>query len=135
MAVGGDIVEITYNHPTLGSGVLYPKAGEDNAYFTGGVLTSSDANMIDGSGNPIWQKNRTRAYFVAVVSNDMNSKNELEKMIQLSADPVPAQWTFTVINGAVYGGEGKPVGEMEGNINQATFPIRVEAGQFKKVAG
>ena len=52
-AVGGDITEITYNHPDLGSGGLYPKAGEDTSYFVGGVVTGSDANMIDGGGNTI----------------------------------------------------------------------------------
>lgn len=132
--MGGDIIEITYNHPTIGTGVLYPKAAEDNTFFIGGIQTASDANMIDGSGKPIWQKNRSRAYFVAVVSNDMNGDTpEFEKIQQLSADPVPAQWTFTVINGVTYGGEGKPVGDLEQNINQSTFSLRVEGGQFKKI--
>lgn len=135
MAVGGDIIEITYNHPSLGSGVLYPKAGEDNSYFPGGIITSSDETMIDGGGNPIWQKNRRRAYFVAVCANDQNQGQELEKMIELSASPVPADWTFAIINGTVYGGSGMPVDSFEGNINQATFSLRVEGGGFKKIVG
>lgn len=133
MASGGDIIEITFNHPTLGSGVLLPKAGEDNSYFPGGVLTASDANMIDGGGNPIWQQNRTRGYFVAVCANEQNTKQDLEKIIALSENPEPADWTFTVINGVVYGGKGKPVGEYEGNINQSTFSLRVEGGKFLKL--
>lgn len=135
MAVGGDILEITYNHPTLGSGVLYPKAGEDNTYFPGGIVTQSDENMIDGGGNPIWQKNRRRAYFVAVVANDQNNGQELEKMIALTASPVPADWTITNINGTVYGMSGMPVDTFEGNLNQATFSLRVEGPTMKKIAG
>lgn len=135
MASGGDIIEITYNHPTLGTGVFYPKAGEDNSYYPGGVLTSSDANMITGAGDPIWQQNRSRGYFVATVANEQNSKQDMEKVIELSGHPEPADWTFTVINGVVYGGKGKPVGDYEGNINQSTFSLRVEGGTFKKIAG
>ena len=135
MATGGDIIEITYNHPTLGSGVFLPKSGEDNSYFPGGVTTGSDANMITASGDPIWQLNRSRGYFVATVANEQNSKQDLEKIIELSASPVAADWTFTVINGVVYGGKGKPVDVPEGNINQSTFSLRVEGGQFKKIAG
>jgi hypothetical protein len=135
MAVGGDIIEITWNHPTLGSGVLYPKAGEDNAYNPGGVQTASDVDMIDGGANPIWSMGRKRGYFSALIANDQNQGQELEKMIALSGDPVPADWTFSIINGCVYGGKGKPVGDMEGNINKATFPLRVESGKFKKIVG
>jgi len=135
MAVGGDIIEITYNHPVLGTGVLNPKSGEDNSYFPGGIITSSDENMIDGSGQPIWQKNRRRGYFEAVCVNDQNDAEELQKMIELSAHPEPTEWTFSIANGTVYGGTGKPVDSFEGNINQATFTLRVEGGQFKKIVG
>lgn len=135
MASGGDIIEITYNHPTLGTGVFLPKAGEDNSYFPGGVTTGSDANMITASGDPIWQQNRSRGYFVATVANEQNTKQDLEKIIELSASPVPADWTFSVINGVTYGGKGKPVDVPEGNINQSTFSLRVEGGQFKKIVG
>jgi len=135
MAVGGDVIEVTYNHPTLGSGTLFPKAGEDNTYFPGGVTTASDENMIDGGGTPIWQKNRRRGFFNVLVANDQNTGQELEKMVALSAHPVPADWTFSIINGTVYGGSGKPVGDFEGNVNQSTFQLRVEGGQFKKIVG
>jgi hypothetical protein len=135
MASGGDIKEITWNHPVLGSGVIQTKADEENKYFTGGITTASDASMITGNGNPIWQKTRKRGYFEAVAVNDMNVGNELEKMIALSAHDVPASWTFEVNNGVVYGGSGKPVGDLEGNIGKATFTLRVEGGQFQKVSG
>lgn len=135
MASGGDIIEITYNHPTLGSGTIFPKANEDNSYFPGGITTTSDENMIDGGGNPIWQKNRRRGFFECVCTNDQNQGQELEKMIALSGDPVAADWTFSSVNGTVYGGSGKPVGDFEGNTNQSTFTLRVEGGKFKKIVG
>ncbi len=135
MAVGGDILEITYNHPTLGSGILRPKSAEDNTYDQGGIRTGDDANMIDGGGNPIWQKNRVMGFFEAVVANDQNTNEELEQMIALAADPVEAEWTFSLINGTVYGGTGVPVGDLQGNINQATFTLKVAGASFKKIVG
>lgn len=134
-AVGGDIIEITYNHPTLGTGTFFPKAGEDNSYFPGGVLTESADDAIDGGGNPIWRKTRKRAFFEIVVSNDNNTNMDLEKALVLSAHPVAADWTFSIINGVVYGGRGVPVPDFEGNVGQATFTLRIEGGVFKKIVG
>lgn len=135
MAVGGDIVEVTYNHPTIGSGTLFPKSGEDSTYDVGGVRTTDDANMVDGGGNPIWQKNRKMGFFECVCANDQNTRQDVENMALLAASPEPAEWTFSVINGTVYKGTGKPVGDIQGNINQATFTLKVAAPQFKKIVG
>ncbi len=135
MAVGGDILEISFNHPTIGSGLLKPKAGEDNTYDVGGIRTGDDANMIDGGGTPILQKNRVRGFFEVVVSNDQNEQEELDKMALLAADPVEAEWTFTIINGTVWGGKGTPVGDLQGNINQSTFTLKVAGKEFKKIVG
>ena len=135
MAVGGDIVEISYNHPTLGSGLLKPKSNEDNTHDLGGIRTNDDANMIDGGGEPIWQKNRIMGFFEAVISNDQNTNEELQQMIELAADPVAAEWTISIINGTVYGGTGKPVGDLQGNINQATFTLKVAVPTLKKIVG
>lgn len=135
MAVGGDIVEVTYNHPTLESGTFFPKAGEDSTYDLGGIKTTDDANMIDGGGNPIWQMTRAMGFFECVIANDQNTRKDLEKLAALSASREPAEWTFAVINGAVYRGVGKPVGDIQGNINAATMTLKVAGAQFKKISG
>lgn len=135
MAVGGDITEVTYNHPTLGSGILFPKAAEDNTYDVGGIRTADDANMVDGAGNAIWQKNRVMGFFEVVVANDQNTRQDAETMALLAADPVEADWTFTHINGTVYGGKGKPVGDIQPNTNAATFTLKVAGPSFKKIVG
>jgi hypothetical protein len=128
MATGGDIIEITYNHPTIGSGVIYPKAAEDNNFDLGGVRSADDANMVDGGGNMIDQMNRTRWSVETLCVNDMNSQNEAEKCNELAASAVLADWTFTHINGAVYVGKGKPVGDLINNVNQSTFTLKVSGG-------
>lgn len=134
MAVGGDIIEVTYNHPTLGSGILKPKAGEDSTYDVGGFRSSDDANMITGSGEMIDQINRVRWSFEVTCANDMNDRQDAEKMVALAGSPVLADWTFTNINGTVYGGKGKPVGDIQFNGNQATFTLKVAGeGKMKKI--
>lgn len=134
--VGGDIVEITYNHPVLGTGTFFPKAGEDNTYDIGGLRSGDDANMITGAGEMIDQMSRVRPFFECVVANDMNSRGDLDKVRQLAESPVPADWTFSVINGTVWGMQGKPVGDIQGNINQATFTLKVAgSNKAKKISG
>lgn len=135
MAVAGDIIEITYNHPTLGSGTFFPKAGEGNTYDPGGIRTGDDAGMIAGAGNPIWQKNRVRGFFEVVVENDQNVRNDAQVIADLMASPVPADWTFEVINGTIYGGSGMPVGDIQPDVNAGTVTLKVAGPSFVKIAG
>lgn len=134
MAVGGDIIEITYNHPTLGSGVIFPKSSEDSNYDLGGFRSADDTNMIDGGGNMIDQMNRVRWSFEVVVAWDMNLREDLEKVVELASSPEQSEWTFTNLNGTVYGAKGKPVGDYQGNGNQSTFTLKVSGGgKLKKI--
>lgn len=129
---GGDIVEITFNHPTLGSGTIFPKAAEDNTFDTGGLRSSDDDNMIDGGGNMIDQMHRKRWSLETTVAWDMNSRQDLEKLVALASSPVLASWTITHINGDIYGGIGKPIGDLKGNGNTATFPLKLAGGGILK---
>jgi len=128
MATGGDIIEITYNHPTLGSGVIFAKSNEDSTFDLGGFRSNDDANMIDGSGTFIDQINRKRWKFSVMVAWNMNDANELEKIAQLSESSLLGDWTFSSINGTVWTGKGKPVGDYEGNGNNPTFTLVVSGG-------
>ncbi len=128
MAVGGDIIEITFNHPTIGSGVIYPKSNEDSTFDPGGYRSNDDSNMIDGAGNMIDQMNRVRWSVETTVAWDMNTAKDLNKISELASSPVQADWTFTHINGSVFGGKGKPVGDVSGNGNNATFTLKVSGG-------
>jgi hypothetical protein len=135
-AVGGDILEITYNHPTVGTGIWFPKAAEDSTFDPGGIRTTDDANMVDGSGKAIYQKNRVRWSFEGTISWDANVANELEQLQSLAADPVEADYTITSINGTVWKGKGKPVGDIQGNGNAATIAVKLSGGgPMKKIAG
>jgi hypothetical protein len=136
MAVGGDILEVTYNHPTLGSGTLFAKAAEDGTFGLGGFQSADDDSMIDGGGNMIDQITRKRWSFEGTISWDMNLKTELEKLTAMQGSPVLADWTISHINGTVYGGKGKPVGDTKGNTNAATIPLKLQgSGQLKKIVG
>lgn len=131
---GGDITEVTFNHPTIGTGVIYPKSNEDSNYDLGGLRGNDDANMVDGAGNNIRQLNRVRWFFEIVVAWD-SSNETLEKLNQLAGDPVEADWTFTNVNGSVYGGKGAPVGDVQGNGNTSVITLKVAGGgKMKKIA-
>ena len=135
-AIGGDILEITWNHKTKGSGRLYPKAGEDNTFNVGGFTGSDDMQMVDGSGSSIRQLTGGRWKVGATVSWDMNEADELAEMQELSGDPQEAEWTVTLSNGTVWAGTGAPVGDLEGNVSQGTFAIVISGGgKLKKIAG
>jgi len=133
MAVHGDITEITFNHPTIGQGVFFPKAAEGNTYDVGGFRNSDDANNIAGDGSLIVTKNRVRGFFEVTIENDMNVREDLVTLAALAASPLPSDWTFTVVNGAVWVGSGIPVGDLMPDINSGTFTLKVASGGFKKI--
>lgn len=128
MFSGGDILEISYKHPTLGSGVLFPKSAEDFTLDPGGFRSNDDANLVTASGEMIDQINRVRWGMEGPIGWDMAVKDELSQMRKLAASPVLADWTFTHINGTIWGGKGKPVGDIQGNTNTAQMSIKVAGG-------
>lgn len=133
--IGGDIKEITCNHPVEGSVVLQVKAAEDNTYDLGGVRGVDDANMVTGNGTTIRTLNNRRWQVNVTVAWDMNNALDLQKVVRMCASPEEGDWTFASINGSIYGGKGSPVGDLSANVNQATFPLIIAGGgQLKKIA-
>lgn len=124
----GDILEISYKHPTLGSGTWYPKSNEDGTNDPGGYRSNDDANMVAGNGQMIDQINRVRWSFEGVVAWDMSVNDELDQARKLSGSPVLADWTITHINGTVWGGKGKPVGDIQGNTNTGQMSVKLSGG-------
>lgn len=136
MATGGDILEVTYNHPTLGTGTFFPKAGEDSTFDQGGFRSDDEANGVDGGGNMIDTMKRVRAFFQVTISNDQNTSRDAERVANLASSPVPADWTISVVNGTVWGMKGKPVGDIQPNVNAATLQLKVAGGGFMtKISG
>jgi hypothetical protein len=136
MARGGDIIEVTYNHPTLGSGILFPKSDEDSTYDLGGFRSSDEDSGTDGSGAMIDTMTRKRWSLECTLSWDMNQREDLEKLVELAGDPVLTEWTWENINGTVYKAVGKPVGDLKGNGKSAQFPLKIAGGGVaKKVVG
>lgn len=133
-AVGGDILEMTFNHPRLGTGTFFPKANEDSTFDLGGFRGDDDANLVDGGGANIKKLNRARWYAEVVVAADQNVSQDLEKLSDMAADPVDATWTITHVNGAVYQGLGSPVGDVQWNGNAATVNVKIAGGaKLKKI--
>ena len=123
---GGDITEITYQHPTLGSGTIFCKAAEDGTVDPGGLRSSDDANMVTSDGQMIDQINRVRWSFEAPpIAWDMTDADELDKLAKMSGSPVLADWTITSISGAIWGGKGKPVGDITANTNTSQITLKL----------
>ena len=136
MYVGGDIKEITYNHPTIGSGTLFCKANEDGTLDTGGFRTNDDANSVTADGQMIVQLNRTLGSFeTPPIAWDQTDKDELDKLSQLSESPLNADWTISVVSGAIWGGKGRPVGDIQGSTNASTIGLKIAfSGKIKRLS-
>lgn len=126
--IGGDFTEVTYNHPTLGSGSFSPKAGEDSTKDNGGFRGNDDANSVTGNGRRIKQLNRVGWFVELVIAVDDQEEETMDVLSAMAGDPEDADWTFTHVSGVVYVGKGSPVGDIQDNKNAATSTLKVAGG-------
>ncbi len=131
MSAHGDIEEINYNHSS-GSGVFIAVANQTNPLDLGGLRTSDDDGMIGSNGEPIYQLNRVRGSFEVMLTNQGDT---LERLKVLAASPDPAVLTFSLVNGRVYKGSGKPVGDLKVETNTGNITVKFAGGTFEKIAG
>jgi hypothetical protein len=135
MAIGGFLTEVTANHPTLGGFTFYPMANEDVSFDPITIMTEDDEESVDGSGNPVRKMKRKLPKIEFTLANDVNNREDWNAIKQLMENPVESDWTFSHSNGSVFGGNGKPVGNLEGNLTAATFPVIISCRDIKKIAG
>ena len=136
MAQGGDIIEVTYNHDTVGSGTIYCKSNEDATVELGGYRSSDDEDMITGNGEFMDQINYKRPSIeLPPINWHMTSSDEQQKLSDMAGSAVLGKWTVNHINGTIWGGTGKPVGNIPGNTNQGTLTLKLAfTGKLKKLS-
>ncbi len=128
MFTGGDILEINYKHPTLGSGTWFPKSGEDLTVDKGGYRSEDKEDGITSDGQMIDTINRKRWSIEGSVAWDMAVQDEAAQASLLGGNPNMADFTITHINGTIWGGKGKVVGEVKGSSKDATMKLKVAGG-------
>lgn len=126
--VAGDMREIGVTHPTVGNFSLFPKSNESSTRDNGGYRNTDDANMVDGSGAMIMKKNQVTWSVEAMISNDMNTRKDMEKLAQLADSPIEADFTFSYKNGITLGGTGTIVGDIQDNTNEGTMTVKFAGG-------
>lgn len=132
---GGDITELTFNHETLGTGVLFIKSDEDGELDFGGYRSSDEEKSLDTGSNMIDVMTLSRWAASCVVASDLTNPDHMAKLVLLASNPLLATWTITHISGAVYRGKGKPVGDLKQATKAGTIQLKISGGsQLKQVA-
>lgn len=132
---GGDLVEINFNHPVEGSGVLFAKADEEAEFDTGGNRTSDEEKSVATSGQNIKVITRGRWGVSFVVASDLTSDDHLQKLSRMAGSPQDGTWTFSHISGAVYRGQGGPVGDVKQAAKASTIQLKVGGGGVLSLLG
>lgn len=125
---GGDLVEITCNHPTLGDFTFSTKSNESYTMDPGGFRSNDDANGVTGSGKMINQLNRVRWSFEGPLVADLVTAEEVLNIPALAGNPDLSTWTFTHISGAIYRGTGTVVGDIQFDTNTSMLTIKISGG-------
>lgn len=126
--IGGDLIEITCNHPTLGNFNFATKSNESYTLDPGGRRSNDDANSISGNGVFIDQINRIRWSFEGPLMSNFISNNEIDNLPKLAESPELGTWTFSHISGVVWRGQGKFVGDIQIDTNTAQVSAKIAGG-------
>lgn len=127
--VGGDILEVTANHPTLGESKFYCKAGEDGTFDRGGFTKNDDAQSITGDGQPIYQMNRKRwSVELPPITWDQIDRDEMDILQKIQNSPVSADWTISITNGSVFAGKGTIVGDLNATQMDPQITVKIAGG-------
>lgn len=125
--VGGDVEQITCNHPDLGDFRFEAKSNESFEIDRGGTRTADDANAVTSSGNSIWQMNKVRWSVEGPIVIDFDAETD-DQIKKLSAHTTPGTWTIQMITGVVWKGNGKPVGDIKPDTNTAQMTLKLSGG-------
>ena len=126
--IGGDLLEITVNHPTLGNFTFATKSNESYTMDPGGKRSNDDAGMVTGNGSFIDQVNQVRWSFEGPLMADFDSGNEIDNLPALAESSELGTWTFSHISGAVWRGRGKCVGDIQIDTNTAQLTAKISGG-------
>lgn len=125
---GGDLVEITCNHPTLGSFTFATKSNESYTLDPGGNRSNDDENGVAGNGVFIDQINKVRWSFEGPLMADFESNNEILNLPLLAESSEQGTWTFSHVSGVVWRGKGKFVGQIQVDTNTAQISAKLAGG-------
>ncbi|AGO48217.1 structural protein [Cellulophaga phage phiSM] len=125
---GGDFVEITCNHPTLGNFVFATKSDEAYTMDPGGFRSDDDAAGVTGSGDFIDKIKRVRWSFEGPLMIDLAAGTEMNSLQAISASFEQGTWTFSHITGAVFRGKGKFVGDIQIDTKESQIAAKISGG-------
>jgi hypothetical protein len=129
MFIGSDFLQIGLKHTTLGSLTLYPKSGENGQIETGGLTTESDAKGITGSGEAIYKQTIGRwVVETPPIAWKRQGIDTLALVKGMSTSFEEVDCTFELVDGTIWIGKGKIVGEIKGATFDATIPMKFEGG-------
>jgi len=132
---GGDIIEITCNHPILGEFRFQAKSNESFTLDPGGFRSNDDGNLITGAGTMIDQVNRVRWSMEGPVAVDVESGNEFDGLSDLAESSDLGTWTITHVTGTIWTGRGKVVGDLSADTNNAQMTLKVAgSGKLQKIS-
>jgi len=126
MSVAGDITEITFNHPVEGAFTVFCKSNESGTLEPGGYRSNDDDNSSTGNGGFIDQMNWRRASFESPpIDWDMTGEDVQFKLVALAESSLRSDITITSISGKIWGGKGKPVGDVAGDTNTGLVTLKL----------
>lgn len=133
MAIQGDIRELKVSHPTLGNRIFKVKSNESNTFDRGGFRAVDDVNMITTDGEIIHQLNMQRGSLEVIIENDTAVRDDAGFLNRLAADAEDGVWQFTHFNSSVYSASGRPVGDIQPDLNTGSLTLKLGTNEWTKI--
>lgn len=127
----GDTLELTVQHPTVGSLALAVKAEEDVNVDKGGY---SSTTVMNGNGTGHQQKTAKPWRITGLMLESEPGDGVLEFVQAVQDAPEAAVFTWQHINGTIYKGSGNFEGDLQMNANTGYIPCEISGpGRLKEL--
>jgi hypothetical protein len=132
MSASGDTLEITIEHPDVGSRNFSTKADQDVIKDIGGYTAELQMNG-NGTGHKKMSAKPWELSGIESETDDIAGDQEFLQAVQDSPDLATITWQH--ILGTVYSGQGTLTGDLKHNTNAGYTGLSIMGpGKFKKIA-
>jgi hypothetical protein len=119
--IGGDVKQISIDHPELGSRLLTPQSGEDFTIIKGGYQNADTETNVSATGKRIYQKNWIPWSVSGKIVLESGDHDYLQDM---ATNPKEAVIGFLYMNGQIRVGKGSVVGGIDGETQTHTMTVK-----------
>lgn len=127
--IGCELLKTEISNSVVGKVTLFHKAKETAKIDKGGLMTEDKAEGVTSAGGAMYSLSHKRwSVEPSAVAWGKTGVDTLEKLNEFNNEITDSVFTFTLVDGTVYTGTGRIVGDTIADSLDASIPFKAAGG-------